>query len=89
MKIKPLGTRVLIEPFKPSEKTKGGIILPDQAKQEKAEGIVIAVGPDTMHLEEGDHVVFAKYAGDELTYNGSECKIIDEDDVIATIEGAK
>ncbi|HLD21885.1 MAG TPA: co-chaperone GroES [Patescibacteria group bacterium] len=90
MKIKPLGDRVLIAVLETEEKTKSGIVLPDSAKEKKAEGKVIAVGSGKkvteLNLSEGDVVVFGKYAGDEVEYEGKEYKIIKEEEVLAVIK---
>ncbi len=95
MKIKPLSDRVLVEILESEEKTKGGIILPDTAKEEKSEGKVLAVGPgktlDSGKVQEpqvkkGDRVIFGKYAGDELLVEGKKHKILSEADILAVFE---
>ena len=92
--IKPLADRVLIEPAMAEEKTAGGIIIPDTAKEKPQKGKVIAVGkgktlkngqkvaPD---VKEGNIVLFGKYSGDEFKIDGEECLILDEDDILAIL----
>jgi chaperonin GroES len=95
MKIKPLSDRVLVEILEAEEKTKGGIILPDTAKEEKSEGKVAAVGPgktlesgkvEAVGVKKGDRVLFGKYSGDEITIDGKKHKILDSKDILAVIE---
>jgi len=95
MKIRPLGEKVLVRILQSEEKTKGGIILPDTAKEEKAEGQVIAVGTgkklDTgkvqpLEVKKGDRVIFGKYAGDEVTIDGEKHKILKEEEILAIFE---
>jgi len=95
MKIKPLSDRVLVEILEAEEKTKGGIILPDTAKEEKSEGKVISVGPgktlDSGKVQEpqvkkGDRVIFGKYAGDEILVDSKKHKILSESDILAVFE---
>ena len=91
--IKPLGDRVVIELVKQEEKTASGIVLPDSAQEKPQEGLVIAVGSgiiddgDRIPLEvkEGDKVIYSKYAGTEVKYEGKEYLIIREDDILAVI----
>jgi len=95
MKIKPLGDKILVEILEAEEKTKGGIILPDTAKEEKAEGVVIAVGSgrrsdkgdiQPLEVKKGDKVIFGKYSGDEILVSGKKHKIIKENEVLAIFE---
>ena len=95
MKIKPLGDRVLVEVLEAEEKTKGGIILPDTAKEEKTEGKVIAVGSgkvlesgkvQPVELKKGDRVIFGKYAGDEILIDGKKHKVLKEGEILAVVE---
>ena len=87
MKIKPLGKRVVVKPWKEEEKTEGGIYLPETASKEKPQrGEVIAVGPDFKELKKGDKVIFAKYGGTEIKIDNDECLVLGEDDVLAIIE---
>lgn len=95
MKIKPLGDRVLIKPSQEKEKTKGGIVLPDTAKEKPQEGEIIAVGEGRktedgktipLTLKVGDRVLYGKYSGTEITVDGEEYLIMREEDVLAVIE---
>jgi len=90
MNIRPLGDRVLVVAVKEEEITKSGIILPDTAKEKKAEGEVIAVGAGEkavkLGLKSGDKVICGKYAGDEIKVDDKEYKIIAAEDILAVIE---
>ncbi len=95
LNIKPLADRVLIEPAAAEEKTSGGIIIPDTAKEKPAEGKIIAAGAgkilddgkrQPLEVKKGDRVLFAKYAGTEINIDGEEHLIMREDDIIAIIE---
>ncbi len=87
--IKPLADRVLIEPAQVEEKTIGGIIIPDTAKEKPLKGTVVAAGNGTkdedMVLKVGDEVLFGKYAGTELEFEGKKYLIMRQSDVIATL----
>ena len=92
MKIKPLGDKILVEVLEAEEKTKGGIILPDTAKEEKTEGKVIAVGAgktlesgkvQAPEVKKGDRIIFGKYAGDEILVDGKKHKVLKESEVLA------
>ena len=94
-KIKPLGDKILVEVLEADEKTKGGIILPDTAKEEKSEGKVVSVGPgkvlesgkvQPLEVKAGDKVIFGKYSGDEILIDGKKHKIIKENEVLAVYE---
>jgi chaperonin GroES len=89
VKIKPLADRVLVEPAPAEEKTAGGIIIPDTAKEKPQKGKVIAVGngkPDEpMTVKVGDSVLYGKYSGTELTLEGSEYLMMRESDLLAII----
>jgi chaperonin GroES len=96
MKIKPLRDRVLVEILEAEGKTKGGIILPDTAKEEKAEGKIVAIGSgkkldngetQALEVKKGDRVIFGKYAGDEILVDGKKHKILKEDEILAIFEG--
>ncbi|HOE68612.1 MAG TPA: co-chaperone GroES [Candidatus Omnitrophota bacterium] len=98
MKVKPLADRVLVEILEAEEKTKGGIILPDTAKEEKTEGKVIAVGAGKMlesgkiqpvEVKKGDRVLFGKYSGDDIIIDGTKHKILKESEILAVYEGDK
>jgi len=87
--IKPLGKRVLILPQAAEEVTKTGIYIPDSAKEKPQRGEVIAVGPGTkeevMEVKVGDVVLYGKYSGTKLDYNGTEYLIMDQTDILAVI----
>ncbi len=89
VKIKPLGTRVLVEPMEAEEKTASGIIIPNSAKEKPQRGIVIATGKGTkeeeMELKVGDIVLYGKYAGTELKYDGKEYLMMQQSDVLAVV----
>ncbi len=92
--IKPLGNRLVVEPIEEEEITAGGIVLPETAKEKPQKGVVLAVGPgerndkgEHMPLEvaEGDQVLFAKYSGTEVKYDGKKLLIMRESDILAKI----
>ena len=89
MKIKPLADRVLIKPDKAEEKSAGGIIIPDSAKEKPLKGKVIAVGKGTkdeaMELKEGNEVLYGKYAGTEIEIEGEKLIIMRQSDVLAVL----
>lgn len=88
--IKPLGSRVVIKKLDAIEKTEGGLILSGNAKEKPQEAEVVAVGPGTedvkMEVAVGDIVVYSKYAGTDLKLHGEEYTIVDQKDILATIE---
>jgi len=92
--MRPLGSRLVIEPIEQEEVTAGGIVLPETAKEKPQKGTVIAVGPGDrdengkripMDVQVGDTVLFAKYAGTEIKYNGKKLLIMRESDVLAIL----
>ncbi len=89
MKIKPLADRVLIEPKTAEEKTASGLFIPDSAKEKPLAGIVVAVGPGTdevkMEVKKGDQVLYGKYAGTEITVDGTDYLIMKQNDILAII----
>ena len=94
MKIKPLGERVLVEPIKEDEVAKGGIIIPDTAKEKPQEGKIIAVGTGKIddngklvpfNVKKGDIVLMPKYGGTEVKIDGKEYQIMREEDILAVI----
>jgi chaperonin GroES len=94
MKIRPLNDRVLVLRVDQEEKTKGGIIIPDTAKEKPQEGKVVAVGPGKMdedvkrialEVKENDRVLFGRYSGTEINLDGVEHLIMREDDILAII----
>lgn len=95
MKIRPLQDRVIVKRIEEEEKTKGGIIIPDTAKEKPMEGKVIAVGKGKvledgkihpLDVRAGDRVLFGKYAGTEVKIDGEEHLIMREDDILGVIE---
>jgi len=95
MKIRPLSDRILVEVLESEEKTKGGIILPDTAKEEKTEGKVVSVGTgktlesgkiQPIDVKKGDRIIFGKYAGDEIVIEGKKHKILKESEILAVVE---
>ena len=95
MKIRPLQDRILVKRLEEETKTKGGIIIPDTAKEKPAEGTVVAVGNGKisedgnvipMELKEGDRVLFSKYGGTEVKIEGVEYLIMSQDDVLGVVE---
>ncbi len=95
MKLKPLNDRVLVKRLESEEKTAGGIIIPDSAKEKPMRGKIVATGPgkcnekgDRVKLEvkEGDEVLFNKYAGTEIKVLGEELLIMREDDILAIVK---
>ena len=90
MKIQPLADRVLIEPAAAEEKTIGGIIIPDTAKEKPLQGKVVAVGKGTkdeeMVLKAGDTVLYGKYAGTELEFEGQKFLVMRQSDVVAVLQ---
>ena len=96
MKIRPLGDRILVKRIKEEEKTKGGIIIPDTAKEKPQEGKVVAVGKGKVTEEgkliapdvrAGDRILFGKYSGSEVKLEGEEHLILREDDILGELEG--
>jgi len=89
LKIKPLADRVLLEPAAAEEKTAGGIIIPDTAKEKPQKGTVVAVGPgkkdEPMTVKVGDSVLYGKYAGTEITIDGVNYLIMRESDIVAIV----
>jgi chaperonin GroES len=95
MKIRPLNDRLLVKRLAEEEKTAGGIIIPDSAKEKPAEGKVIAVGPGktndkgdrvTLQVKAGDRVLFSKYGGTDVKLDGEDYLIMREDDILGIIE---
>lgn len=89
MAIKPLADRVLLEPAAAEEKTIGGIIIPDTAKEKPLQGKVVATGNGTkdeeMVVKEGDTVLYGKYAGTELEYDGKKYLVMRQSDILAIL----
>jgi len=90
VKLQPLDDRVLVKPLKADEKTQGGIILPDTAKEKPQEGKVIAVGTDEelqKVVKEGDIVLYAKFGGQEIKVDGEDHLILSRSDILALVKG--
>lgn len=93
MKLKPLADRVIIKAVPSEERTKSGIIMPDTAKEKPQEGEIVAVGPGKvekgeripMEVQVGDRVIYSKYAGTEVKYDGNEYLILRESDIQAIV----
>ncbi len=92
--LKPLADRVIVKPSEAEEKTKGGIILPDTAKEKPIEGTIVAVGPGKIgddgktvkpEVKVGDKVLYGKYSGTEVTVDGEEYLIMRESDIFAIV----
>ena len=95
MKLKPLGDKVVVKRLEADEKTKGGIVLPDTAKEKPKEGKVLAVGEGKLledgkradfQVKNGDRVIFSSYAGTEIKLDGEEYLLMSEDDILAIIK---
>ncbi len=93
--IKPLGDKLLVKRLEAQEITKGGIVLPDSAKEKPKEGKVISAGPGkvlddgtrgTLQVKAGDRILFTSYAGTEIKVDGEEFLVMSEDDVLAVVE---
>ncbi|MBP5556345.1 MAG: co-chaperone GroES [Bacteroidales bacterium] len=89
MKLKPLADRVVVEPAEAEQKTAGGIIIPDTAKEKPQKGTVVAVGPgkkdEPMTVKKGDTVLYGKYSGTEVSIDGKNYLIMKESDIYATL----
>ena len=92
--IRPLGDRVLVQRLEAEEKTAGGILLPESAKEKPKEGVVVAVGEGklkddgkrtALNVKKGERVLFSSYAGTEVKYQGEEYLIMGENDILAVI----
>lgn len=98
MKIRPLQDRLVVKRTQEEEKTKGGIIIPDTAKEKPLEGVVLAVGSGKsvkggkvvpLDVKEGDKVLFGKYSGTEVKIDGQDLVLLREEDVLGVFEAAK
>ncbi len=91
--LQPLGDKVLVKPVSAEEKTKSGIYIPDTAKEEKAEGEIVALGTGKLSggkkhefsVKRGDKVVYGKYAGDEIKIEGKDYKIMKEEEILGIL----
>jgi chaperonin GroES len=95
MKVRPLQDRILVERIESEGKTKGGLFIPDSAKEKPAEGVILAVGPgktldsgevSAPQVKAGDRVLFGKYSGTEIKIDGEDRLIIREDDILGIVE---
>ena len=95
VKLRPLHDRVVVEPAEREEKTESGLFLPETAKEKPQRGVVVAVGPGkrdedgkaiALDVSEGDHVLFAKFAGTEVKLNGKDVLILKESDILGVVE---
>jgi len=95
MAVQPLGDKIVVKRLEAEEKTKGGIVLPDSAKEKPKEGKVVAAGPGrvlddgtrgSMQVKKGDRILFNSYAGTEIKIDGEEFLIMGEDDVLAIVQ---
>ena len=96
MELKPLGDRIIVKPLEAEEKTKGGILLPDTAKEKPHEGKVVAIGKGRVsddgkviapEVKVGDRILYGKYSGTEITTaNGDELLIMKEEDILAIVK---
>lgn len=94
LKLRPLDDRVVVEPIESEEKTAGGIVLPDTAKEKPQRGTVLAVGPGRMldsgkrgelSVAVGDEVIYGKYGGSDIKINDDEVKVLRESDILAKV----
>jgi len=94
LKVRPLDDRVVVEPLEAEDKTAGGILLPDTAKQKPQRGRILAVGPgklrdsgerSALNVVKGDEVIYGRYAGNDVEVDGREVKILRESDILAKI----
>jgi chaperonin GroES len=95
LKLRPLGDRVIVEPVEREETFAGGLVLPETAKEKPQQGTILAVGPGPrdedgeyiqMDVNEGDTIIFAKYAGTEIKIDGKKMLILKENDILAVVE---
>jgi chaperonin GroES len=96
MSIRPLNDRVIIQPVEAEQKSAGGIIIPDTAKEKPSEGVIIAVGPGgrdakghriKLSVEKGDRVLYGKWSGTELKVEGKDVLIVQEGDILCVLDG--
>jgi chaperonin GroES len=94
IKVRPLDDRIVVEPVEAEEKTSGGILLPDTAKQKPQRGVVLAVGPGkllengqraALSVSKGDEILYGRYAGNDVKVEGREIKIMRESDILAKV----
>src|SRR5262245_49481165 len=96
VKLRPLDDRIVVEPMEAEERTAGGIVLPDSAKEKPQRGTIISVGPGklldsgergSLSVSVGDEVIYGKYSGTEIEVNGRDVKILRETDILAKVVG--
>lgn len=96
LKLRPLDDRIVVEPMEAEERTAGGIVLPDTAKEKPQRGTIISVGPGklldsgergALSVTVGDEVIYGKYSGTEIEVNGRDVKILRETDILAKVVG--
>jgi chaperonin GroES len=96
LKIRPLNDKIVVKRLEAETKTKGGIVLPDAAKEKPKEGVVVSLGTGKLlengsraqfQVKEKDRVIFSSYAGTEVKVDGEEYLVLSEDDVLAVVEG--
>jgi chaperonin GroES len=94
LNLKPLGSRLLVEPIEQDDITAGGIVLPETAKEKPQQGLILAIGPGArdedgkripMDVEKGDKILFAKYSGTEIKMDGKKYLILREEDILAIV----
>lgn len=94
LKVRPLDDRIVVEPLEAEEKSRGGILLPDSAKQKPQRGRVLAIGPGKLSekgermavaVVKGDEVIYGRYAGNDIEMDGRELKILRESDILAKV----
>ena len=94
LNLKPLGSRVLVEPIEQEDITAGGIVLPETAKEKPQQGLILAIGPGArdedgkripMDVEKGDKILFAKYSGTEIKMDAKKYLILREEDILAIV----
>lgn len=86
MKFKPLGDRILVAVAEQPETVKGGIVIPENAREKPSQGEAIAVGPAVAHVKRGDQVLLPKYGGSEIRLDGKAYQLVREEDVLGVLE---
>ncbi len=87
LSFRPLDDRVLVQPLEPEEVTRGGLFIPDTAKEKPQEGRVVAIGTDeNLRVKVGDRILYAKYSGTEIKLNGEEHIVVNRNDILGVFE---
>ena len=86
MKLKPLDDRIVVEPSEAEQTTASGLVIPDTAKEKPQQGVVLAVGPGRWSDDEGQHFLYSKYGGTEISHGGKDLLILTSRDVLAVVE---